>query len=70
MEKERTVILEGVEIAHACWHHAEKHNKIPKEILKDKKSYVGIMLVEMPNVDEDVSGTFENIRFAVKRAEA
>jgi len=63
----KTVLLEGQEIANACWNFAQERNKIPDEIVKNRSSYRGIMLVEFP---EKNGGSFDNIRFVVKPTES
>lgn len=63
----KTVLLEGQDIAHACWQFAQEKNKIPDEIMKNASSYKGVMLVEFPSSG---SGSFDNIRFVVKPTES
>tara|TARA_R110000824_G_scaffold258560_3_gene447519 strand:- start:197 stop:454 length:258 start_codon:yes stop_codon:yes gene_type:complete len=65
---DRMILLEGQDIARACWNFAQERNRIPEEISKNRSRYKGVMLVEFPpDVEGAVMGSFENIRFAVRR---
>ena len=67
LRNEKVVILDGQDIAQACWDFAQQNNKIPECIQEDRHLYRGIMLVKFPPDAERTGGSFENIQFAVKR---
>lgn len=66
---EKVEILKGMDIRKACWQYALLSGKVPLEIAKNPDDYTATLLCTIPG-NKDQEGTFDDVKFVVKRKDA